>query len=144
MSVERICNEAVVVVSPDDTVLEAVRRMEQYSVGTLVVVDGEKVPVGIVTDRDVALRCVAHGLDAEASEVSDVMSEPVHTVEEGTPIEDALSSMAALGVRRLPVVDESGRLMGILALDDVIDLLSEEAEMIRSLLGRYTPDIPTS
>lgn len=143
MSVGKICNRSVVVVAPDDSVREAARRMAQYNVGTLVVLDAEERLLGILSDRDVALRCIGSNLDPDADSVGDVMTSPVRSVPESTPIEDALSTMAASGVRRLPVVDTEDHLVGILSLDDVLELLAEEAEAIGRLLRKYGPDIPS-
>lgn len=126
MSTGKICNRSVVVISPDDSVREAARRMAEYNVGTLVVQDAYEI-VGILSDRDIAIRCVGKGLDPDADTVSSIMTSPVRSIQESTPIEDALSAMAASGVRRLPVVDEDDRVVGILALDDVLELLGEEA-----------------
>lgn len=139
MSVGRICTRTVILASPEETVSDAAARMEREGVGSLVVADESRRPVGILTDRDVALRCVGRGLDPHATEVSDVMTGPVHDVSEGTPIEDALSLMASAGTRRLVVTDEEGRLVGILAVDDVLDLLIEEAESIGRILRSQAP-----
>lgn len=142
MSIGRICNRSVVVISPDESLREAARRMSQYNVGTLVIVDGNNVPTGIVSDRDLVVRCLAPGRDPDAMTVEEVMTTPVRRLPEETPIEDALSTMASLGVRRLPVVDRDERLAGLLSVDDVLELLTEEAESIGKLLVRYAPDIP--
>jgi len=139
MSAGRLCSRQVVVASPDENVRVAVRRMAEHNVGAVVVMDEDDRPTGIVTDRDVAIRCVAEDRNADATTVWDVMTQPVHLVREDTPIEEALSKMAGAGSRRLPVVDETGRLVGVLALDDVLDLLAEEAEMIGRLLDRESP-----
>lgn len=93
----------------------------------------------ILTDRDVALRCVGRGLDPHATEVADVMTAPVRTVPEETPIEDVLSLMASAGNRRLVVTDPDDRLVGIVALDDVLDLLVEEAASIGRILRGQMP-----
>lgn len=144
MSTGRICSRSVVVVGPGESVREAARRMDQYSVGTLVVEEDEAL-LGILSDRDIAIRCVARDLDPDTDTVGDVMTSPVRSVEEATPIEDALALMAGAGVRRLPVVDvDDGRVIGILSVDDVLGLLSEEIATIGQLLARYEPDIPTS
>lgn len=143
MSTGRICSRSVVVVGPEESVREAARRMNQFSVGTLVVQDEDQALLGILSDRDVAIRCVARGLDPDTDTVGDVMTSPVRSVEEATPIEDALAQMAGAGVRRLPVVDPDDHVIGILSVDDVLELLSEEIATIGRLLARYEPDIPT-
>lgn len=144
MSTGRICSRSVVLVGPEESVREAARRMDQYGVGTLVVQEDGQTLLGILSDRDIAIRCVARDLDPDTDTVGDVMTSPVRSVEEATPIEDALALMAAAGVRRLPVVDEDERVIGILSVDDVLGLLSEEIATIGQLLARYEPDIPTS
>ena len=134
MSAGKICSRTVHIASPDEWVIEAAQRMRDNNVGTLVVVDTQKIPIGMVTDRDITIRCVADGRDPETTNVIDVMSTVTGTVEENTPIETALSAMAATSVRRMVVTDEQGRLAGVLALDDVVELLAEEAEMIGQLV----------
>jgi CBS domain-containing protein len=127
---------SVVVASPDESIAVAARRMRDEHVGTLVVLDADQRPVGILTDRDVVLRCVAEGRDPAQTLVGDAMSRPVAHVSESTSIEDALARMATSAARRIVVTDDAGRLAGILALDDVLDLLAEEGEAIRRLLER--------
>jgi CBS domain-containing protein len=120
-------------------VREAARRMGEANVGSLIIVDETQIPLGILTDRDIALRCVAEKRDPDTTPVGSVMTTPVERVLESTPIEDALGRMAGTAVRRLVVTDDEGRLVGILALDDVVELLVEEAETIGRLLHRRHP-----
>jgi CBS domain-containing protein len=136
MSVGRICVRTVHVAEPGETVRAAARRMAERDVGTLVVAGPERVPLGIVTDRDLMRYAVAEARDADHTRVETVMAAPPVTVPEETPIEDALSAMARDGVRRLVVVDRRGRLAGLLALDDVLELLAEETATIGKLLAR--------
>ncbi len=142
MSVGRICVRSVVVAEPDESVREAARRMRSEEVGTLVVLDSDDRPEGILTDRDVVVRCVAEYEDPDAMPVSVAMTGPARTISEEAPIEDALSLMAAGGTRRLAVTDDEERLVGMLALDDVLDLLAEEVETIGRLLGRQARTPP--
>jgi CBS domain-containing protein len=130
----RICSRVVVTATPGESVLTATRRMKEHNVGTVVVVSETTKPLAIVTDRDVALRCVAQELDAKNTPVSAIMTGEVKTVDESASIEQALRTMALAGTRRLVVTGELGVLRGILALDDVMELLTEEAENIGKLL----------
>lgn len=146
MSVGRICSRSVVTVRAGESVLEAARRMAHHSVGTLVVTaPGEEPreeaphPIGILTDRDIVVRCVAQGLDPGASPVSAVMSVPVRFLHEDAAIEEALGVMSRGAMRRIVVTDAAGRLVGILSLDDVIELLVEEAGSIGRLLVQHAP-----
>jgi len=139
MSVGRICMRAVSTAEPEETLAAAGARMRDHAVGSLVVVDAKRMPVGIVTDRDLMLRCVAGGDDPDTVRVAQAMSAPVVTARESMPIEDALAQMVGSSVRRLPVVDDAGALVGILALDDVLDLLTEEVTAVGRLLARRPP-----
>jgi CBS domain-containing protein len=136
MSAGRICIREVHLARADESLRDAARRMAEEEVGTLFVLDPEKRPRGVLTDRDVAIRCVAEGRDPVHTPVSAVMSKPVVSVHESTPIEDALAKMAAHHIRRIAIVGDGGALVGILALDDVLDLLVEETATIGNILGR--------
>jgi CBS domain-containing protein len=125
----------------DETVLEVARRMAQHNVGTLVIVNEKSEPLAIVTDRDIVIRCVAPELDPRSTPVSVIMSRAVRSVDESTPIEQALRTMASAGARRLVVTGAEGRLVGVLALDDVAQLVAEEAEAIGRLLGKEAPEL---
>lgn len=104
----------------------------------LVAVDRAGRPVGVVSDRDLAIRAIAESCDA-AAPVRVVMSPTPRTIAEEAPIESALSLMTFGAVRRLPVVDRAGKLVGIIALDDVVALLGEELDQVRKVLGRQMP-----
>jgi CBS domain-containing protein len=136
MSVGRLCTRTVWIASAEEDVAACARRMAEHDVGTLVVLDEERRPLGLLTDRDVVLRVVAKGLDPAATRVAEVMSRPVLHAHESTPIEDGIARMAGAHARRLVVTGDDGRLVGLLALDDVLDLLAEEAQTIGRLLQR--------
>lgn len=138
MSVGSICTRAVHTATRSERAKEAARRMHQYKVGSLVIVDLESKPIGILTDRDLAMKCVGDGLGVDVR-IDEVMTRRVSTVHEDTPIDQALRHMAADKVRRMVVVDGLGRLVGLLALDDVLDLLVEEAEDVGRLLHAQMP-----
>jgi CBS domain-containing protein len=141
MLVGKICSQSVVTAGANESIREAARQMARLSVGTLVVTDldqGER-PIGIFTDRDIVTRCVAAGLDPNEDPVSSIMSVPVRSVGEDTDVADALSIMAGGGIRRLVVTNEQDRLVGILALDDVIELLVKEADAVGRLLTKAAP-----
>ncbi|MEN8181918.1 MAG: CBS domain-containing protein, partial [Myxococcota bacterium] len=121
---------------PDETVREAAKRMDARGVGILVVVDEDARPVGALTDRDVVLRVLRRRRDPDHTKVSDVMQDEVSVVREASPLALAARRMRADGVRRMPVVDEEGKLTGIVTVDDVLQLVSTElvgvAEAVRS------------
>lgn len=139
MSIGEICNREVVVVQPEDTVLQAAKLMRQHHVGSVLVVDqhnGKPVPVGIVTDRDLVVEVMATELDPETITVSDIMVPDFAMVKEETGVFETIQYMRNKSVRRLPVVDKEGRLIGIIALDDLLTLLSEELDALAKLVAR--------
>jgi len=108
-------------------------------VGTLVVVNNLSQVLGIVTDRDLVSRVLAKGLNPLDTAVRDAMTIAPKTVGEDTPIENAILTMRTGRFRRLPVVGQGNRLIGLLTLDDVLMLLAEEFTQIGRLLKRETP-----
>ena len=136
MPVGEICNRNVVIVKREDTILEAARLMRQHHVGDVVIVDeqeGRRIPVGVVTDRDVVVEIMATELDPVVITVSDIMEQELVCVKESTGIFEAVQYMRSKTVRRLPIVDENGALIGILTLDDLLELLAEELLAISKL-----------
>src|SRR5687767_6255084 len=113
MSIGRICQREVDTADSKECARAAARRMATRCVGTLVVLDKEKRPVGILTDRDLAVRVLAEGLNPDTTPVADVMTRHPATINENTAIEDVLALMRAKSVRRLPVVERQGRLVGL-------------------------------
>ncbi len=139
MSVGSICQREVDVAYPHETVQAVARRMHQRKVGSLVVVDGASRPVGIITDRDLALRVVGEGRDTGVTLVSEVMSTHLATADEKTTLEYALSTMRSIGCRRLPVLDASGKLLGVVTLDDMLSLLADQMTLVGELIGKQVP-----
>jgi uncharacterized protein (DUF2267 family) len=114
-----------VVLSRDTTVLDAARAIENNNIGAVIVQDQGRV-VGIVTDRDITVRVVGHGLDPRKTVLGEVMTTPVVTLESTDRQDDALRLMEQRNIRRIPLVD-GGRLAGIVTLDDL--LLDEAAPL---------------
>lgn len=139
MSAGNICTRDVDVASVDESAQAAALRMHARKVGTLVVVDGERHPLGIVTDRDLAIRVVSTGLDAGRTSVGEIMSAAPEAVWDDTPIEDALATMRRGPFRRVLVVDNQDRLVGLLSLDDILMRLGREFGEIQHLISRETP-----
>jgi CBS domain-containing protein len=105
-------------IEPSTTVTEAARLMKTEDVGSLPIVDGDQL-VGMVTDRDVVIRVVAEGKDLQSTTVGEIASRDLVTVDPEQDLDEALRLMAQHQVRRLPVAEEDGRLVGILAQADV-------------------------
>jgi CBS domain-containing protein len=107
-------------------------------VGDVVVVDereGRRFPVGIVTDRDLVVEIMATDLDQKVITVGDIMLEELVTVKESVGLFEAVEYMRNKAVRRLPVVDEHGALVGLLSVDDLLELLAEELLSISKLVS---------
>jgi CBS domain-containing protein len=139
MPIGEICNRDVVVVQRDESALEAAKLMRHHHVGDVVVVEergGLRVPVGLVTDRDLIVEIVATELDPGVITVEDIMEPELACVKDTEGIFETVQYMRGRNIRRVPVVDESGALIGILSLDDLLELLSEELLAIAKLV-RY-------
>ncbi len=138
MSAGEYCNREVVVVARDEPVRSAIELMRNQHVGSLVVTEqqGETVmPVGILTDRDIVMEILAQDVEMASVDVGDIMSDQLVKVSEDTSLVDAVSLMKQRGVRRLPVVDANDGLVGILTVDDIIDLLSEQISNLVGLIN---------
>ena len=133
MTVGHFCNREVVFAGRDSTIVEIAQLMRLHHVGDVVIVEdrGEvRVPVGIITDRDLVVGLIADGVDIDAVTAGDVMSYELITARTDDPLWETLKRMRGQGVRRIPVVDDQGGLEGILALDDVLELLADELSML--------------
>src|SRR5579871_6107032 len=140
MPIGDVCVRDVVVASKDTTVQEAAVLMRHHHVGDLVVVeegaDGRKIPVGIVTDRDIVVSVVAPTLNAAVYTLGDMALRELVTVKEDQGVFEAIQQMRMTGVRRMPVVDRAGGLVGIISVDDLVQLLSEEMSELAKLISR--------
>jgi CBS domain-containing protein len=105
-------------VEPSTPVADAARIMKNEDVGPVPIVEGDRL-VGMVTDRDIAVRAVAEGKDPQSTPVGEIASRDLVTVDPDQSLDEAARLMAQHQVRRLPVVEEDGRLVGIVAQADV-------------------------
>jgi CBS domain-containing protein len=96
--------------------------------------EGARIPIGIVTDRDILVETIALDIDAKLFTAGDLMTSPVTTVIEDASVVEALAVMRSKKVRRLPVVTHSGTLFGIITADDVVNLLASELSMVAGLI----------
>jgi CBS domain-containing protein len=141
MTTGRICVRGVDTADVNESVRVAAQRMHDRNVGTLVITNSAGRPIGILTDRDLVVKVLAKGLDAVDTTVGSVMSSQLKTVDEATPIEQTLALMRTSSVRRVPVVDDDGKLAGLVSLDDILDLMAEEFRDIGELLRREGPRV---
>ena len=107
------------------TVVEAAKKMREDDVGVVPIVDGDKL-VGTLTDRDIAIRVVAEGKDPNTTKAEEVASREIVTIDPQQDLDEALRLMARHQVRRLPVVEEDGKLVGIVAQADIAKHATDE------------------
>ncbi len=128
MLVGEYCNREVVVVDKQDSISDAAKVMREHHVGDVVVVrteGGKQYPVGMLTDRDITLEIVATGTDPDSVSVADAMSFDLVSVFDDDDLMHVIELMRDEGIRRVPVIDRDEALVGILTVDDLLDLLSE-------------------
>jgi CBS domain-containing protein len=135
MNIGDICRRQVVTAAPDAALVHAAQLMRAHHVGSVVVVDERRRPVGIVTDRDIVIEVVAAGVDAASVKVGEVMSTHPATALEDEDLSQALKAMRDHGIRRLPVVAPAGELVGIVALDDLLSSLATSLMDVVQAIG---------
>jgi CBS domain-containing protein len=139
MRVGEFCSREVIFVGKDETIQEAARLMRKHHVGNVVVVEergGARFPLGILTDRDIVVELVATEIALDAVSIGDAMSFELLTAREGDSLIEAVGKMQEKGVRRIPVVDERGALVGILAIDDLLEVISEQLSGLVKVIAR--------
>ena len=139
MTLKTICNREVLIARKDDSILEAARLMRDHHAGDVVIVEdknGSRYPVGIVTDRDIVIELIAKNVDIDSVTLGDIMCRDIIIGKEEDEISDAVKMMRQKGIRRLPVVDDAGALVGIVTVDDIIDLISEQLNDLAGIIGK--------
>ena len=139
MTIGTICTRETVTARKDDTIVTVAQLMRRHHVGDIVIVkegEAENVPIGIVTDRDLVVEVLAQELSPDAVTVGDIMSYELVTAHDSDGIWSTLQKMRIKGVRRMPVVNQRGGLVGVVSLDDVLGLLSEELSGLTRIVGR--------
>ncbi|RLI98537.1 MAG: CBS domain-containing protein [Candidatus Aenigmatarchaeota archaeon] len=136
MLVKDVMKREVIAINPDISIREASKVMSKHNIGSLLVLDDEKL-VGILTERDV-LNLVARGENLDEVKVKDVMSRDVITIESDKKIEDAVDLMLKHKIKKLPVM-ESGKIVGIITTSDIIVAEPKLIEAIASLISLRIP-----
>ncbi len=139
MTVGRILTKDVDTIEPEATVRTAASRMLQRNVGSLVVVQDTRRPIGIVTDRDLVIRVIAAHQDPDTTGVGSVMTEGPECISEDASVAATLATMRAGGFRRLPVVNAAGELLGVVSIDDIWRDIALRVDAIRDLLDQERP-----
>jgi CBS domain-containing protein len=127
---------------PEETVSKVAQLMKKEDIGPVLIVDDEqnKTLVGIVTDRDLALKVVAEGRDPQTTRVKDVMSKKLVTCHADDDVEQAMNAMAQYQLRRIPVVGENMELVGIISQADVARMNEPEktGEVVKEISQQST------
>ena len=142
MRIADICTHDVVQIAADAPLAEAAETMRKRHVGALVVTEqpnGERVPVGMITDRDIVLAVVDPAIAGEQLTAADVMTRPLATCREDEELYDAIQTMRERGVRRLAVLDAQGALAGMIAADDIYTALGTHLRDLGQVLGHEQP-----
>lgn len=133
MPISECCSIGVVCCNPSASIPEVAALMRKHHVGDVLVVEnknGERVPVGIVTDRDIVIETIALELDANVFTAGDIMTPSLVTVRENEGFIETLRLMRQHKIRRMPIVTQAGTLFGIVTVDDIINLLAMELSMM--------------
>jgi signal-transduction protein with cAMP-binding, CBS, and nucleotidyltransferase domain len=141
MHVGEICTRSVVTCSRGTSAREVAQLMSERHVGDVIVVDMQpdgSVPVGVVTDRDLAVSVIARGRDPDAVRAGELMNERLVTAVQTEGVYDAIWHMRSKGIRRLPVVDGHNRLLGVLTADDVTRFLADELSAVACIAPQQT------
>lgn len=137
MQLKDICVLNVACCTRQMSILAAARMMRQQHTGDLIVVDDadeERIPVGIITDRDIVVEVLAQDRDPATTTVADVMTTRLVIASDTEEVSEAIERMRSHGVRRIPVVGDGGRVVGIVTLDDMLKLHAEQANALLEVL----------
>lgn len=143
MDAGALCSRKVITVAATDELVHAARVMREQHVGFLIVTEarteGSQAPVGVLTDRDIVVAVVAREVSPASLSVGDVMTRRPAVARDTDSLDSVLGKMRASGVRRLPVVDAGERLIGIVALDDVLNHVAAQLTSIAASIrqGRH-------
>ena len=142
MFIRDYCNMNVICCEADAPIAEVAALMRRHHVGDVVVIDSQlqeqRVPIGIITDRDILVETIALDIEAKLFTASDLMTAPVTTVQEDASLAEAMSIMRGKRIRRLPVVNRAGGLFGMVTSDDLLNLLAAELSMLAGLMVEQT------
>jgi CBS domain-containing protein len=139
MKLKELCVLDVACCHKNMTIAEAARLMRQHHTGDLIVIDesdGEREPLGIVTDRDIVMEVLAKGRDPDRTQVGQVMAVPLVVASGSENVATAIERMRTHGVRRLPIVDDNGAVLGIITLDDLYRVLAEHTAALAAIVSK--------
>lgn len=139
MPIGEVCSRDVVFAERALPLREAAKLMRRYHIGDLIVVerrDGALLPIGIVTDRDIVIEVIAKDINLDELAVGDLMSRELITVREQDGIYETIQLMRASSIRRVPIVNSDGMLIGIVSMDDLLEMIAEEMTELTRIPAR--------
>lgn len=132
MLFKELISRNLICVEPTTKLSEVAKRMAEHNVGSVLVLKRDDKPRGIITDRDIVVRCIARNLDVADTTVEQVLTENLEYCHEDSPISEVIKKMHDSGVRRLPVVDRNGKAIGIVSFGAVLAALTQELADVTS------------
>lgn len=142
MKVRDLCTLNTQIIEKSETAQAAAQAMQEAKVGSLVVIDmlpNGDIPIGIITDRDIALKVAIHDVRPSMLLVEDFASDNLLIVRGKEDVYDVLGKMRQKSVRRVPVVDKNGFLIGIISIDDILDFMVGELKEMTDIM-KHEPD----
>ena len=135
MSLREIMSKDITSLPKAAAVSDAAKFMTDMNVGSVIVMEDDK-PLGLLTDRDIVSKVIAYGKDLKTTAIGEVMVSPIITVSEEKDIVEVTRLMSEHGIRRLPVVDAGGKVVGVVSLDDILVILGKEMQNIANALKK--------
>ena len=138
MFIGEICNRNVIIATRETSVTELAQLMREHHVGSIIIIKQENecnIPVGIITDRDLVIELLSKDVDTKSISAGDIMSTDLVTVRESNHVYDTLKLMRGKGIRRMPVVNDENVLIGILTVDDLLDVVISELDDIVNIVS---------
>lgn len=117
-------------VKGDTTIYEGIKLMERHNIASLIVVDETDRVLGVITAKDIVIKAIAKGIDIKSTKIIEIVSKPVTVVDIETPLKDVIMLMIGTGHGHIPVINKSGRVVGIVTIDDVLKFVPELLEII--------------
>lgn len=138
MFIGEICNREVIIAGKETSVIEIAQLMREHHVGSIIITEkqnGCQVPVGIITDRDLVIELLSKGVDINSVSAADIMTQNLVTTRESSHVYDALKLMRGKGIRRIPVVNDENVLIGIVTVDDLLDVVISQLDDIVNIIA---------
>jgi signal-transduction protein with cAMP-binding, CBS, and nucleotidyltransferase domain len=132
MALKEFIKKTLVTCQPHQTVLEVANLMKDHQIGAILVVNDEGEPKGIVTDRDLVLRCICETHDCTTAPIQNIMTSSVKSVTLSQGLTEVLECMKKASIRRVPLVDEKGKAVALLSFGDVLEFLVKELTLLAS------------